>query len=341
MARSVLADELGITRASISVQVKKLIEGGLLREAEKIESSRRGQPSIALELVPRQAFSVGVSLSPDHISVVLMDLTGEILAESREPNAHDSVLAASQAARTRAETLAHSCELEASALIGTGVSLPVNFQGAQNFALGSSMHRWSGEDARNSLRQVFGSDVRVENDATAAAIGENALGNHLNFNSFFYIYLGKGVGGAPVIGGHPLRGHFGNAGRVGALSHNRAHRPSMTSLMEELDRLNIRPGKREDLRAVVENHAGQMQTWTSTAVRELCQTVYQVTTILDPQGIILGGAMPHSLRDWFKDEISFCGLDYVYADQVKCPEIAVSKLPGDFAASIGAATFFS
>lgn len=340
MSRSELAKTLGITRASVSVQVKNLIEAGLIHEAQKIESNRRGQPSIALELAPRQAYSVGISLSPEHISTVLMDLTGEILAESREANEHDSILMASQAAKATSETLARSFAHTNAHLLGTGVSLPVNFRDSETFAVGSNMHQWSKEDAKQSLRRVFGPNVFVENDATAAAIGENALGNPSDFSSFFYLYLGKGIGGAPVIDGHPLRGHFGNSGRVGALSQSQTLRPSMMSLGAELDRLNIPASERDDLRKLLEIHADALNAWSAAAICELCKTIFQVTAILDPQGIVLGGTMPFALRDWLKENVHFRDLDYAYAHQVKCPTIVTSEVSGDFAASIGAATLF-
>lgn len=341
MARFELASSLGITRASVSVQVKKLIDAGFLREAQKNEQNRRGQPSIALELVPRQAYSIGTSLSPDHISTVIMDLTGEILAEHREINTYDSILAASQAAQSNSESLIQRQALSASTLIGTGVSLPVNFPTPQSYAIGSSMRRWSGEDARQSLLKVFGPDLIVENDATAAAIGENVLGNQSNFSSFFYLYLGKGIGGAPIINGSALRGHFGNAGRVGALSRHPNLRPSVTSLGEEIERLSLLSSEPRDLSALFTQHSDTLEAWSKASITELSETIFQVTTILDPQGIVIGGTMPQSLRLWLKDRIQFNDLNYAFSQQVKCPKITVSQLPGDFAAAIGAATLFN
>ena len=340
MSRSELAKALGITRASVSVQVKNLIEAGLLREAEKIEANRRGQPSIALELAPRRAYSVGISLSPEHISTVLMDLTGEILAESREENEHDSIFKASQAAKETFEKLAQTFADTNATFLGTGVSLPVNFHGSETFAVGSNLHQWSQEDAKASLRRVLGPNVFVENDATAAAIGENALGNPSDFSSFFYLYLGKGIGGAPVIDGQVPRGHFGNAGRVGALSRSQILRPSLMSLGAELDHLNVPATERGDLCRSLDIHADELRAWSAAAICELCETIFQITAILDPQGIVIGGTMPFALRDWLKDHVHFCDLDYPYAHQVTCPTIVTSEIPGDFAASIGAATLF-
>lgn len=338
LSRSDLAASLGITRASVSVQVKNLIEAGFLKEAQKIEENRRGQPSIALELVARRAYSIGISLSPDHITTVLMDLTGEIIDESRRENPFDTILEASQAALENTQTQIGKAALQGANPIGTGISLPVNLQASQAYEVGSSMRRWSGEDARQSLLKVFGPELVIENDATAAAIGENAFGNECNFSSFFYLYLGKGIGGAPVIDGSVLRGHFGNAGRVGALSRQQALRPSVTSLSEEIGRLSLADHGAVDLEATFARHCDALDAWAKASVVELNETVYQVTTIMDPQGIILGGTMPPALRHWFKERIQFSEIDYPFSHQVSCPRVTVSGLPGDFAAAIGAAT---
>ena len=60
-------------------------------------------------------------------------------------------------------------------------------------------------------------DIRavLENDATAAAIGENWLGASKDFDNSICVTLGTGVGGGIIIGGRILRGIDGTAGEIG------------------------------------------------------------------------------------------------------------------------------
>ncbi len=57
--------------------------------------------------------------------------------------------------------------------------------------------------------------VILENDANAAAIGENWLGASKDFQSSICVTLGTGVGGGIVLNGSILRGIDGTAGEIG------------------------------------------------------------------------------------------------------------------------------
>ena len=55
----------------------------------------------------------------------------------------------------------------------------------------------------------------LENDANAAAIGENWRGTSKNFNNSIMVTLGTGIGGGIIIDGRILRGTNGTAGEIG------------------------------------------------------------------------------------------------------------------------------
>ena len=58
----------------------------------------------------------------------------------------------------------------------------------------------------------------VENDATAAAIGEHWLGASKGVDNAIMVTLGTGVGGGIITCGHPLRGPDGGAGKIGHIT---------------------------------------------------------------------------------------------------------------------------
>ena len=57
--------------------------------------------------------------------------------------------------------------------------------------------------------------VVLENDATAAAIGEAWLGVSNGIENSILVTLGTGVGGGIISNGEPLRGPDGGAGKIG------------------------------------------------------------------------------------------------------------------------------
>ncbi|MGE3466723.1 MAG: ROK family protein [Pyrinomonadaceae bacterium] len=73
----------------------------------------------------------------------------------------------------------------------------------------------NGMDLAAGLDRILGLPVTLENDATAAAIGEHWLGASRNTENSIVITLGTGVGGGLIIDGRPFRGIDGTAGEIG------------------------------------------------------------------------------------------------------------------------------
>lgn len=68
---------------------------------------------------------------------------------------------------------------------------------------------------RDLLSERFGVPVVIDNDATAAGIGEWVYGAGVGTNDMIMLTLGTGVGGGIVSGGRPLRGASGAAAELG------------------------------------------------------------------------------------------------------------------------------
>lgn len=70
---------------------------------------------------------------------------------------------------------------------------------------------------RDILANRLGVSAILENDANAAAYGENWLGASRGVDDSICITLGTGVGGGLIINGRPFRGKDGTAGELGHL----------------------------------------------------------------------------------------------------------------------------
>src|SRR5690606_17199213 len=73
--------------------------------------------------------------------------------------------------------------------------------------------------------------IYLENNATAAAVGERWYGAGRHISSFFYIFFGAGLGGGLIINGQPYEGHTGNAGELGYIPA--AHIPEDPSFADQ------------------------------------------------------------------------------------------------------------
>ena len=68
---------------------------------------------------------------------------------------------------------------------------------------------------RDLLQKKFDVPVAIDNDATAAGIGEWVYGAGAGTSDMIMLTLGTGVGGGIISGGRPLRGFSGAAGELG------------------------------------------------------------------------------------------------------------------------------
>lgn len=66
-----------------------------------------------------------------------------------------------------------------------------------------------------AVDEAFSLPTTVENDCTAAAVGEWAFGEGRTYDSVAYVTFGTGIGAGVVEGGRPLRGEHGYAAEVG------------------------------------------------------------------------------------------------------------------------------
>ncbi|MFT3744724.1 MAG: ROK family protein [Pyrinomonadaceae bacterium] len=72
-----------------------------------------------------------------------------------------------------------------------------------------------GMNLKTELQDLFGIPVTVENDATAAGIGEHWIGASQGLDNVVCVTLGTGIGGGIIISGEAIRGKDGIGGEIG------------------------------------------------------------------------------------------------------------------------------
>lgn len=115
-------------------------------------------------------------------------------------------------------SLAAECRSVLSAdqkVIGIGAGVPANITHDGVLQNLPNLRGLEGMNLKAGLSSQFDLPVGLENDATAAAIGENWLGASKDVRDSIMITLGTGVGGGIIINNEPLRGADGTAGKLG------------------------------------------------------------------------------------------------------------------------------
>ncbi len=140
---------------------------------------------------------------------------GEILATSvrntRDANGPAEVLnAVADAVR----------ELEATPE-AVGLAIPGEVDGSGRCWRLPNVPGFEGVAIAAELERRLGCSVAVDNDATAAALGEKLFGHGQQYASFAMLTLGTGIGGGLVLGGKLWSGTHGFAGELGHIAIDR------------------------------------------------------------------------------------------------------------------------
>jgi glucokinase-like ROK family protein len=216
ISRAELAETLDVSRSTVSAIINDLLADGLVVE-RGAGVSRGGRRPIVLEINPDAGRVVGVDIGASHLTVLVADLNGRVLAAAEEPFAIEAgpelclqeVGALVEATLTQAGS---NWELVRS--IGVGVPGPVIAEQGLVSAP-PIMPGWDGYPIRSQLAARWQRPTTLDNDADLGALGEWTFGAGQGANNLAYIKIGTGIGCGLLLDGRIYRGVLGTAGEIG------------------------------------------------------------------------------------------------------------------------------
>ena len=216
ISRAQIAEQLNLSRSTVSVIVDEFIASGLVLE-RGTGTSRGGRRPIVLEINPDAGRVVGVDMGASHLLVSIADLRGQVL---REAEARLNIADGPEACLRRmselvSSTLAHAaCDLAAVRAVGLGVPGPV--VAARGMVSSPPiMPGWDGFPIRQQLEEQWRKPVGIDNDADLGALGEWTFGAGRGASNLAYIKIGTGIGCGILLDGHVYHGVLGTAGEIG------------------------------------------------------------------------------------------------------------------------------
>lgn len=313
------------------------MENDLIVAEEKVMMGRMGQPSLPLSLAPHAAYSFGVSVRADGLSVNLIHLSGEIVAERTEVHdgaSRDDVV---QRIVSLIESLALAARVPPDRVCGIGIALSGFFLTDPkriNAPLG--MEAWATADLEHLLQDALGLPVLIENDGSAAAFGEYVFGVGREYPSFAYLYINRGLGGGIVLDGRLMRGRFGNAGEFTGMlrPEYRASRPTLALLQTMLADEGIHFASIAEMVAGFDPAWPAVQRWINVTTPITNDIISAVGAMFDPDAIVIGGRIPSALAADLACSLHFYSVP-VRGEERRFPTILVSGIMGD-AAALGA-----
>ncbi|HWS51186.1 MAG TPA: ROK family transcriptional regulator [Microbacterium sp.] len=215
LSRTELVAATGLSAQTVTNITRRLLDDALIAEAGRTINGP-GKPRITLRLVAGSRFSVGVHLDPSVITVVLLDLAGDVVGRLtiRTPDSEPHRVVESMA-RT-IEQLIASSGVDRARIAGVGIAAPGPLDAVKGTVIDPpKLQGWHRVPLRAVLAEAVGLPVVLEKDTTAAAVGELWRGRGPAHDSFVFVYLGTGIGAALARGGDVERGSSRNLGEVG------------------------------------------------------------------------------------------------------------------------------
>jgi predicted NBD/HSP70 family sugar kinase len=353
ISRAEIARRTELTVQTVSNLVKELLSKNWILEADRVQSGR-GAPSVTLALNPEGAFAIGLDLDRDHLTGVLLDLSGTVRQRVHFdldfPGPEEALDLIERAAN---EMLARQ-GLARELVHGVGIGIPgpmyIDEETGMYVVTPKAFPGWNSVPLAEWACNRLGLPVILENNATAAAMGERWFGAGQQLNSFFYFYFGSGLGGGLILNGEPYEGFSGNAGEIGYLpsfwpadGRLNGDRPHvglhfyLPQLLASLRDDGLHVGALEDLEELYDGRHPLVMAWIEDAAEHLTGLVLAVEYLMDPQAVFFGGRLPDPMLADFMQRVVDRLPQRRVPDTVRGPRYQLARAGAD-AAALGVAT---
>jgi len=137
--------------------------------------------------------------------------------------------------------------------------------------------------------------VAMENDANCAALAELSVGVAKDMQNILFLVIGTGIGGAVVCNRQIIRGTHLYGGEFGMMLGEHKDQLSLVGTAVHLaDRYNAKYGTEFSGKQILElAETGDKNAMFETEIMysSLAQTIYNLQFVVDPEAIVIGGAV--------------------------------------------------
>jgi predicted NBD/HSP70 family sugar kinase len=353
ISRADIARATNLTAQTVSNIVGRLLKRNLIMEGKRLQK-KRGAPSVTLDINPQGAYSIGLDFNRDHLTGILVDLAGNVIEkeyfEISDPTPESSIKLMDSTVNDL-----FSGEYKNSVLSGVGIGFPGPMQvnrdnTVSNVVNPKAFTHWKNVPVIKLLSQHIDAPIFLENNASAAALGERWYGVGRNISSFLYSFFGVGLGGGIILNGQLYEGANDNAGELGYNPLQAGKSPlsgskdahigehfNLTRLYEWLGESGTNASRPSDLRDLYLAKNEPLMEWVELAKDILAPAFLSVENLLDPEVIILGGRLPEEILEDFKVGLSERLNKMRIVEKAVGPKF-LTATAGEDAAALGAAT---
>ncbi|MCP2333243.1 ROK family transcriptional regulator [Actinoalloteichus caeruleus] len=324
LSRASVAARTGLTKATVSSLVDRMITAGLVVDGGPEHRVGRGRRGTALSLSPTGPHGLGVEIGVDTLSCALVDLTGRVRVSwtlEVEPRGRTVEEGLSQVADLVGLAQAEAARLGVS-VGGVGVAVPGLVESSTGLLRSAPNLGWRDVPLHTELRARTGVTDRpllVGNEANLAGLAELWFGGREDRRDFVHVSGEIGIGAGLVVSGELFPGVRGFGGEIGHLSVDPAGPPCSCGGRGCLERLAGRaavlaaagvPAEPEggggdgmaDLLGRLRDHDAAALTAVTDAGRWLGIAMADVINLVDIPTVVLGGTYAR-LEPWLRSTL--------------------------------------
>ncbi|ANN17946.1 sugar kinase [Amycolatopsis orientalis] len=302
-SRAGLSAATGLTKATVSSVVDRLIGADLVAEGEPERRVGPGRRGTVVSLSPTGPHGLGIEIGVDYLASCLVDLTGTVRAEevryadNRTPRVFQRVSAFLRSARKQAEALGVP-------VAGVGVAVPGVVESSSGLVRLAPNLGWRDVDLADRLGETF----TVANEANFAALAELWHGSALP--DFVHVSGEIGIGAGIVLDRALFEGVRGAGGEIGHLPVAPDGPPCSCGANGCLERM---AGQEEilrlagaetvdDLISALEAGNDAAAVAVATAAGHLGVGLSTVVNLMDVPAVVLGGTYAR-LEPWLREPL--------------------------------------
>jgi predicted NBD/HSP70 family sugar kinase len=346
-----IARQVDLTPPAVAQIVRKLCDMGYLDEHKEKRKGPRGQPATIYSISERNIF-IGVHVGRQRLEFVALGLTGKVLASFRR---NVGFLQRSKFKATCQPDLERFlCDkgIKGRHIVGIGIATPYFWEGWQSILPleGEADQKWRWQIVSTLFDFPPDIPVVVENDGSAAALGELTFGAGSKHRDFLYVNIATFIGGGLIIDGTLRTGAHGNTAALGPfpVAHSTLSakhkmkgpfelllgRASLHALKEHAKHrgMQVDLSSWDSLGSI--KFGKILEEWIDDCKKALAQFIVGVWSLIDIEAIILDGALPKTVLQKILDSTNAQIQEY-QIDGIISSELKLGEL-GPMAQSIGA-----
>jgi len=301
--RAQIGAQTGLSRPTVIAALNALRSQKLIR-SERRKAGSLGRDPELLSIDPRAVVGLGVDVGGTKTSAAIVDLLGEIIAESTIPTVRGEPGELIASIATMRDQLLASAGLESRKVPFAAIGMPGVLQDDGRLLHTGTLTGLDTADVRGLFVEHLGCEVHIENDVNMAAYGELLNAQSFSLGTRVLISVGTGLGMGIVHGGELIRGSTGHAGEIAYLpisedlqspeakQHGAAELVVCGPKFES--RYMALSGRRLSSERILQSYLDE-DPHAATAVEEiafhLARVVVSVAVTLDPEVIVMTGGL--------------------------------------------------